>query len=576
MATHRVLFPIVRRIRHWKFSLFMILLAVSGICFVYEFSLTRHDKSLSGTHEVFPKHTVIRKSSINCTTLCATENARVGRTDVIPEETNETVDLRHTNDKLKKIFDAGAWQSSTVTYDHHVHYEVNCSGIIMNDPVAIAEAKELLYHAEASGYLQLPTDEVVTSWTRNCDYYTTRRRYPTKPMSHEEKEYPIAYVMLVHKDSAQVERLLRSIYHPQNIYCIHYDSKAPTDFRDAMRGLARCFENVFIASKLENIQYRGFSRLQADINCMQDLVAKKEHKWKYIINLCGHDFPLKTNLEIVRQLKAYKGHNDIPGVFPVQDKWFIGRTSNHHRFVNGNIQQTKIKKPPPPHGAKMYFGNAYYAASREFVSYILTNKTANDILYYLEDSNSPDEHFWVTVNRYPGVPGGYPFSSWKSNVRFIRWTVSKERPPCIGKYVRAVCIISLGYLPYLTSIPHLFVNKVLYEFDPITLQCLEETLDYRTINPSALEDFVPQFPITDLFPDNPPSEKIPWTRGSLRACIYFMRETDRDSFKICIYLFMSSRRLSVYFPLIWGYFIERNSSRHFFTRKSVIKICVCL
>jgi hypothetical protein len=42
---------------------------------------------------------------------------------------------------------------------------------------------------------------------------------------------------------------------------------------------------------------------------MKDLLKYK--KWKYFINLTGQDYPLKTNLDIVRILKAFKGANDV-------------------------------------------------------------------------------------------------------------------------------------------------------------------------------------------------------------------------------------------------------------------------
>jgi hypothetical protein len=42
---------------------------------------------------------------------------------------------------------------------------------------------------------------------------------------------------------------------------------------------------------------------------LKDLLKYK--KWKYFINLTGQDYPLKTNLDIVRILKAFKGANDV-------------------------------------------------------------------------------------------------------------------------------------------------------------------------------------------------------------------------------------------------------------------------
>ena len=119
----------------------------------------------------------------------------------------------------------------------------------------------------------------------------------------------------------QVERLLRAIYRPQNVYCIHVDLNSPAEVHAGMLSLARCFPNVFIASKLEYVVYAGFSRLQADINCMSDHV-KRDDRWRYLINVAGEAFPLRTNAEIVKILKIYNGANDIEGVYGRRIKRF--------------------------------------------------------------------------------------------------------------------------------------------------------------------------------------------------------------------------------------------------------------
>ena len=399
--------------------------------------------------------------------------------------------------QLKSTFKSGAWPSWYASQGYHKHYNVNCSGIIHNNQTIIRKAYEMIREEHDQGGILLPCDETVSNWTKDCSTYRQDRRYPRKPLSEEEADYPLAYIIAVHKEAAQVERLLRAIYQPQNFYCIHADVKAEPKFHKAMRNLAGCFHNVFVASKLEDVQYAGFTRVQADINCMRDLV---KYQWNYIINLCGQDFPLKTNLEITKQMKAYRGYNDIPGIYPEQTEWFVGRTRFKHKPVGGQVIRTNIKKPPPPHNAKMFFGNAYYAAGRPYVDYLLSNKVAKDLLEYLSDSLSPDEHYWATVQRYPGVPGGYPNSTWASNVRFIRWTNSDYYAPCVGKYVRAVCVIGAGFLPYLSKMPHIFLNKIHYDYDPITFQCLEEFLDYRTVFPDAISEYVPEYPLTNLFP----------------------------------------------------------------------------
>ena len=64
------------------------------------------------------------------------------------------------------------------------------------------------------------------------------------------------------------------------------------------------------------------SHLQADINCMSDMLNINPN-WKYYLNLASQAFPLKTNSELVKILKAYNGSNDIESSMAV----------NHDRLV---------------------------------------------------------------------------------------------------------------------------------------------------------------------------------------------------------------------------------------------------
>ena len=65
----------------------------------------------------------------------------------------------------------------------------------------------------------------------DCRPYIQKRGYITQPMSEEEKNFPLAFVMTIHKDFSTFEVLLRNIYHPQNIYCIHIDAKSEESFK---------------------------------------------------------------------------------------------------------------------------------------------------------------------------------------------------------------------------------------------------------------------------------------------------------------------------------------------------------
>ena len=392
----------------------------------------------------------------------------------------------------------GSALSHSHSFPYHRHWKVNCTILFSGDNDVIKETAEVIRRERerANGSLPVPDDVEVQRWTKDCEAFRRDRSYPQHRLSDEEANFSLAYTIITHTTSAQVERLLRAIYQPQNIYCIHPDLKSSLNFHRAIRGLASCFDNVFVASKLEAIQYAGFTRLLADINCMTDLTGPRSagYEWKYLINLCGQDFPLKTNIEIVRQMKFYNGTNDIVSLVPFLNK--LPWTTFQHRVENGEVVITTNRKMSPPHNLSVYNGNAYFAATRQFVEFALNDQRAHDLLEWTKDTYSPDENFWATLQRVPGAPGGFPVSlaTPGHKFRFVKWETG-PKPACgFGKVVRLVCVFGIDYLQYLLVVPNLFANKFHYSFDPVTLQCLEEQLDLRSTHPEESNN-LPNFPV---------------------------------------------------------------------------------
>ncbi|XP_072880099.1 N-acetyllactosaminide beta-1,6-N-acetylglucosaminyl-transferase-like isoform X1 [Hemitrygon akajei] len=325
----------------------------------------------------------------------------------------------------------------------------------------------------------------------NCSRLLVDYSYITKPLSQEEAEFPLAYILVVHKNLETLEWLFRAIYMPQNVYCIHVDQKTPVEFRQAVAGLAACFDNVFLASRTENVVYGGFSRLQADLNCMRDLVLSSV-PWKYALNLCGQDYPLKSNRELVQYLKQrWKDKNITPGI--LQPDHIKQRTTHVHReFISQSksymVKTPKRKTGSVPHGLKLYFGSAYYAVTREFVNFVLKDERAKDLLQWSKDTYSPDEHYWVTLNRISDAPGADPSAEWEGSIRSIKWLDQAEvaHKGCKGHYVRGICVYGLGDLEWLVQSDGLFANKFEADNHPLVAQCLERWLRRKTLSLSEV------------------------------------------------------------------------------------------
>lgn len=130
-------------------------------------------------------------------------------------------------------------------------------------------------------------------------------------VSKPDGDMDIAFTLVVHKDIWQIARLLRMIHRVNNYYCIHLDYRSLRAFREALAGVAACFgPNVEIvpAEKRVAINWGDESVLKPQFICAEQAL-KRHSTWKYLINIVGQEFPLRTNLELQAALKALNGSN---------------------------------------------------------------------------------------------------------------------------------------------------------------------------------------------------------------------------------------------------------------------------
>ncbi|KAM4579432.1 beta-1,3-galactosyl-O-glycosyl-glycoprotein beta-1,6-N-acetylglucosaminyltransferase-like [Fundulus diaphanus] len=373
----------------------------------------------------------------------------------------------------------------------------NCSAIQRGDLEALQQAKLLTITKDFRKNIHIP-DKYYINETQDCRKFKSNRKYITFSLSKEEEDFPLAYSMVVHHKVQNFERLLRAIYAPQNIYCVHVDEKAQPSVKVAIRSIASCFPNVFMVSRAVSVVYAGWSRVQADLNCMADLYNASA-EWKYFINLCGQDFPLKTNLEMVRMLRLLKGGNSLESEnMPEGKKWRISRV---HKIVDGTIKSTGKSKSPPPFNLPIKSGNAYIVVTRGYVRSVLEDARIQSLIEWSKDTYSPDEFLWATIQRIPGVPGStrphpkYDQTDINAIARLVKWMWhegsedSAVYPKCQGNHVRSVCVYGAGDLPWLLENHHLFANKFDSYTDPIPVFCLEKHLRQKALAESESIDF---------------------------------------------------------------------------------------
>lgn len=371
---------------------------------------------------------------------------------------------------------------------------LDCVAMLYGDENEVERARDYMRAGGGRGADEVIGPAEMINRTRNCAEFRRSRGYFSRPLSREEAEFPIAFSILAYKDPQQVERLLRAIYAPQNVYCIHVDAKASPETVAALRALVGCFENAFVASRLENVRWGHISIVLAEMHCLEDLM---KYKWKYFINLSGQMFPTHSNRELVKILQLYDGANDIEGSYrrstPV---WLRVRNlfSWRHSSQLGMMLMTFYPKGQTPYNVTIFKGSNQVVLTRAFVVFFLYSKISHDLIEWFADTMAPDEYIWPTLNHNPvfHAPGSYkgdPESKlftargtiWTSLSKQVDWSWSHW--PCQGKWVREICIFGVGDLPWLGHRPELFVNKFHSGYEGVGYDCMEELIFNRTVYP---------------------------------------------------------------------------------------------
>ena len=83
------------------------------------------------------------------------------------------------------------------------------------------------------------------------------------------------------------------------------------------------------------------------------------------------------------------------------------------------------------------------------------------------------------------------FFSLLGNAEGVEWHAAYVSwgGPCNGKFVRGICVFGVRDLQYLITKKSFFANKFYLDYQPFTLDCLEEWLYNKTFNPLPIDLF---------------------------------------------------------------------------------------
>lgn len=116
----------------------------------------------------------------------------------------------------------------------------------------------------------------------------------------------LAFLILAHRQPAQVARLFETVYHPDDCFVLHFDRRAPEELHALGRELSAKHPNVCVLPARE-IVWGGPQMAETQIQAMA--IALVSHpRWTHFLNLTGQDFPLRNRAGMLARLEPGRSY----------------------------------------------------------------------------------------------------------------------------------------------------------------------------------------------------------------------------------------------------------------------------
>ncbi|TGE28666.1 beta-1,6-N-acetylglucosaminyltransferase [Hymenobacter metallicola] len=280
----------------------------------------------------------------------------------------------------------------------------------------------------------------------------------------------IAHLIMVHKNPAQVERLLLALAHDGADCYLHLDLKA--DPR-AFEHLAR-LPNVHFTPRRFFVRWASYRFTQAIVECTRDILATGIG-YEFINLLSGQDYPLRPAAEVHAFLAAHRGQSFM-AFEPENSPWWqhaVSRVEQYHttyyRFpgqyrlqalVNGLLPKRRFPLPYTLYGGP---DGSWWTISAECAAYLVQFlDTHPQLQRFSRFTWGSDEFLPATVL----LNSPYRHCIINENYRYIDWSAGGANPR----------VLTAADFQPLARAPKLYARKFDIEHDAHILDRIDREL----------------------------------------------------------------------------------------------------
>lgn len=240
----------------------------------------------------------------------------------------------------------------------------------------------------------------------------------------------IAFIILAHKQPAQLKRLLQRLSHPGIDCYVHVDAKC--DLAAWKDVLAQ--PQVYTVQKRVKVTWAGWGILQATLNGMQAVMDSKE-PYAYVTLLSAQDYILKPAAFIHEYLLARcdSGKQFLNVISDTALAPMMSKINNYHfveynfpgKYKFGKLLTALMPKRKTPLGYKLYCGSAWWTLTPDCVQYCLQFEQQHPALRrFFKFTWGSDEFLIQTIL----MNSHYREKVTMDNLHYIDWAAGLEHP----------------------------------------------------------------------------------------------------------------------------------------------------
>ena len=403
-----------------------------------------------------------------------------------PERKKVVKDIDNGNYKLHRLL----FQMWDPNKQHDQANLLSCDNLISMDEKEYRQGRRFARKLNHKFYEYINVSEIYEAIRYSC--MPVHNIFAYKTPKYSAASYPIAYTITLDRTAEQSLRFLSSIYHHDNIYCIHPNSIFGSTYLNVFKKISECVPNIILPDRIYGIKVKTYNRLLAQLACFKKLL-NTSIPWRYGFNLPSSAFPLRNNTYLIQYLKQKPYENVVPWDIPAErfEKRF------KYSFVLKEIEgetlllRTNFKKKSPPGNIKIFRKGEHFISTREFWEFLTESDIAKSFLEWAHDTKNPEDFFYASMNRYKGAPGGTPYDEEDLQQEGALQTTESENIidlpnsdfvinlwksdhsiKCHGVYRGFMCIFGSADLRWLIQQDSLFAFSFDYRVDRVAIDCL--------------------------------------------------------------------------------------------------------